>query len=222
MINIKQNTAVTLLIGPFLDETDGVTPETGLTIAQADIRLSKNGGNMAQKNDATSCIHDELGYYTCPLDATDSNTLGILKLSVAPSGSLPVWVDIMVLTAEAYDTLYGTDNFTVDLSATALTNVNSEVDTALTDYDGPTNTEMEARTVVSANYALETSVQTSIANIAALQVDITEILDYEAGDWEIVSDQMIFKTKGGSTLATYDLTKDGIPDSSAPDKREKV
>ena len=64
MILIKQSTAVTLLIGPFLDDTDGKTAETGLTIAQADVRLSKNGANMAQKNEATSCTHDELGMYT--------------------------------------------------------------------------------------------------------------------------------------------------------------
>jgi hypothetical protein len=64
MIFLKQSTAYTPLIGPFLDETDGKTAETALTIAQADVRLSKNGGNMAQKNEATSCTHDELGYYT--------------------------------------------------------------------------------------------------------------------------------------------------------------
>jgi hypothetical protein len=37
-------------------------------------------------------------------------------------------------------------------NSTALGSVNAECDTALTDYDGPTNTEMEARTLVAANY----------------------------------------------------------------------
>ena len=50
MLYLKADTAVTLKIGPFLDDSDGKTAETGLTIAQADVRLSKNGGDIAQKN----------------------------------------------------------------------------------------------------------------------------------------------------------------------------
>lgn len=44
-----------------------------------------------------------------------------------------------------------------DLSAAQ---VNTEADTALADYDAPTNAEMVARTLPSASYALETSLQT--------------------------------------------------------------
>jgi hypothetical protein len=102
---LKQSTAVTVKIGPFLDETDGKTAETALTIAQADVRLSKNGGDIAQKNNATACTHDELGYYDCPLSTTDTNTLGILRLMVHEAGALPVWQDFMVLPANVYDAL---------------------------------------------------------------------------------------------------------------------
>ncbi len=48
MIELKQSTARTVKIGPFYSATDG-SPLTGLTIAQSDVRLSKNGGNLAQK-----------------------------------------------------------------------------------------------------------------------------------------------------------------------------
>jgi len=113
---LKQSTAVTLKIGPFLDSTDGVTAETALTIAQADVRLSKNGGNYAQKNEATSCTHDELGRYGCPLDATDTNTLGILQLDVQESGALPVFHSYMVLPANVYDSLFGADLLQTDLT----------------------------------------------------------------------------------------------------------
>lgn len=44
MLYLEQSTAVTVKIGPFVDETDGFSAEDGLTISQADIRLSKNGG----------------------------------------------------------------------------------------------------------------------------------------------------------------------------------
>lgn len=116
MVYLKQSTSVTLLIGPFVDSTDGNTAETALTIAQADVRLSKNGGNMAAKNDATSCTHDELGYYTCPLDATDTGTLGILKVMVHETGALPVWEECMVVTANVWDTLCSTEHFDVNVA----------------------------------------------------------------------------------------------------------
>lgn len=41
---LKQSTAIDVSLGPFVDSVDGVTPETGLTITQPDIRLKKNGG----------------------------------------------------------------------------------------------------------------------------------------------------------------------------------
>jgi len=112
---LKQSTAATLLIGPFVDATDGVTAEDALTISQADVRLSKNGGNMAQKNEATACTHDELGYYTCPLDTTDTGTLGVLKVMVSEAGALPVWQEYMVVPAAVYDSIVaGSDKLPVD------------------------------------------------------------------------------------------------------------
>jgi len=139
MLFLKQSTAVTVKIGPFLDSTDGNTQETALTIAQADVVLSKNGGTMAAKNDATSCTHDAKGVYGCPLNATDTGTLGRLQLFVHVTGALAVWQEYMVVTANAYDTFCSTDKFDVnvaemsdiDFSATQKASINTEVDNAL-------------------------------------------------------------------------------------------
>lgn len=111
---LKQSTAATIKLGPFVDDTDGKTAETALTIAQADVRLSKNGGDMAQKNDATSATNDELGYYDVPLNATDTGTLGRLNVMVTKSGALPVWAEYLVVTANVFDTLCSTDKFDVN------------------------------------------------------------------------------------------------------------
>ena len=113
---LKQSTAVTLKIGPFVDSTDGNTAETALTIAQADVRLSKNGGNIAQKTEATSCTHDELGMYDCPVDATDTGTLGRLDLVVAETGALVVRHTYMVVPANVWDSLFGADALQVDVA----------------------------------------------------------------------------------------------------------
>ncbi len=110
---LKQSTSVTVVLGPFLDDTDGKTAETSLTLSQADIRLSKNAGTFAQKNDSGSASHMEAGYYACSLNTTDTNTLGHLRIAVAESGALPVWRDFLILPANVYDSLLSTDKLQV-------------------------------------------------------------------------------------------------------------
>jgi hypothetical protein len=104
---LRQSTAATLLLGQFLDDTDGKTAETALTISQADVLLWKEGGTtLAQKNEATSCTHRSHGLYTCPVDTTDTNTLGILSVSVIETGALPIRQDYRVVTADEWDRKY--------------------------------------------------------------------------------------------------------------------
>ncbi|MCP3975978.1 MAG: hypothetical protein GY720_15970 [bacterium] len=105
-MDLKANTAVDVLIGPFVDSTDGNTTEDALTISQADVKLSKNGQSLAQKNDATACAFDDDGYYNCELDATDLNTEGSLALIVHESGALPVRHEYNVLSEAAWDSMY--------------------------------------------------------------------------------------------------------------------
>lgn len=111
---LKQSTAATIEIGPFVDDTDGKTAETALTLSQADIRLSKNGAAFAQKNDANAATHMEIGYYSCALNSTDTNTLGRLRLAVHESGALPVFMEFMVVPANVWDSLFGADKLQVD------------------------------------------------------------------------------------------------------------
>lgn len=107
---LKQSTAATLLIGPFLDETDGKTAETALTISQADVLLWKQGGTtLAQKNETTSATHRSNGLYTVPIDTTDTNTLGILSVSVHEAGALPIRQDYEVVPAVVYDEMFDSD-----------------------------------------------------------------------------------------------------------------
>lgn len=112
---LRQSTSVDVPIGPFTDQTDGFSPETALTITQPDIRLKKNGGAWAQKNAAQTLSHEENGNYEVTLDATDTNTLGLLRLHVNESGALPVWEDFWVVTANFWDSLFSTDLLQVDV-----------------------------------------------------------------------------------------------------------
>ena len=125
---IKQSTASTVKLGPFLDDTDGKTPETGLTISQADIRLSKNGGNFAQSNNSAGATHHENGYYSVPLDTTDTNTLGTFRVAVSKSGALPVWQDYMVVPANVWDSMFGASTLNVNVATLSSAAVDSILD----------------------------------------------------------------------------------------------
>ena len=120
---LKQSTAYTFRFGPFLDDTDGKTAETGLTISQADVRLSKNGGNFAQKNESSSSSHDEIGYYIVVLDTTDTNTVGELLVAVHESGALPVFKTFQVVEEAIYDAVFAA-------SATLITKIDA-IDTVV-------------------------------------------------------------------------------------------
>ncbi len=106
MLYLKQSTASQArLIGPFVDDTDGATAETGLTIANTDIRLSANGGNMFAKTSGGG-THDENGWYTVTFDATDTATVGALQVSCKVAGALAVWAEAYVLEEAIYDALF--------------------------------------------------------------------------------------------------------------------
>lgn len=119
MYFLKQSAAVDIVIGPFVDDTDGKTPETALTISQSDCQLTKNAGAVAQKNDATAASHLGGGHYKVPLNTTDTNTLGRMRLYINESGALPVWMDFMVMPANVWDSLFSTDLLQVDLTQIA-------------------------------------------------------------------------------------------------------
>lgn len=105
---LKQSTAATVVLGPFVDATDGNTAETALTVNQAAVKLSKNAGTFAQKGDATSATHMENGYYSTPLNTTDTNTLGRLVVAVRDAAALPVRQDYLVVTSDEWDRLHAT------------------------------------------------------------------------------------------------------------------
>jgi len=102
---LKQSTAHTFQLGPFVDENDGKTAEASLTIGDTDCFLSKAGAAFAAKNDTTDLTGsgDSRGYYDCVLNSTDTGTLGNLRVHVHVAGALPVWQDFMVVPANVYE-----------------------------------------------------------------------------------------------------------------------
>lgn len=105
---LRQSTTQIIRFGPCLDKDDRVTEETGLTLAQADMRLSKDGAAFDQKSAAGNATHDSDGWYSTTLSITDTDTVGELRLNIhQPANMLPVEDRWWVLEEAIYDAMYG-------------------------------------------------------------------------------------------------------------------
>lgn len=103
---LKQSTASqSRMVGPFVDDTDFKTVETGLTIANTDVKLSKNGAAGVNKNSGGG-THRNNGMYSLTFDATDTGTVGELEGSILVSGALVVVFKFVVLEEVVYDALF--------------------------------------------------------------------------------------------------------------------
>jgi hypothetical protein len=108
MIYLKQSTASQeVILGPFVDSTDGVTAETALSIANTDIKVYKAGTTTSANKNSGGATHDAGGRYSIVLDATDTNTLGSGVIHVSMAGALPVKAEFCVLAANVYDAMIG-------------------------------------------------------------------------------------------------------------------
>jgi hypothetical protein len=121
-IVLRQSTASQeVLLGPFLDSTDGDSEEAGLTIANTDILIWKCGGASPAAKNSGGATHTSNGIYLATLDATDTNTCGSMMLYCHMAGALFVKQPCMVLPQNVYDSLVlGTDYLLTDLSTTGL------------------------------------------------------------------------------------------------------
>lgn len=202
MIFLKQSTASqSVLLGPFIDDTDGATAETALTIANTDIRLSANGGNMAAKNSGGG-THDEAGWYTITLDATDTATVGSLQVSVDVAGALPVFAEFHVLEEAIYDALFAASaagfdsNGRVDVGSwlgtavtTSATSAKPEVDVNSISDDATAADNLEA-TYDGTGYAN--------GNAPATQTQVTGLNDPTAAT---IADAVLDEALSGHTTA---------------------
>jgi hypothetical protein len=133
---LKQNTACHIMFGVFVDKTNGVDLEVGAGIitsidhATTGIFLSKNGAAGAIRHQGvTASVLDAYGMFQVHLDATDTDTVGNLRVMMAEAATfLPVWDDYVVLPANVYDALMGTD--LLDIS---IVQVNGAAQTATLD-----------------------------------------------------------------------------------------
>jgi len=120
MIYLRQSTASQEIpLGRFVDSTDGNTQETALTIANTDIKLWKAGATTLANKNSGGATHIANGEYYAVLDATDTDTIGPMKVSVHVAGALAVQVWCCVLDEAVYDVMFGTTALATTTNITA-------------------------------------------------------------------------------------------------------
>jgi hypothetical protein len=150
MYQIKQSTAITI---PFFVHDASGDAVTGLSDGSFTKRISKNGAAFGAMT--VTITEMENGWYSIPLSTSHSDTLGLLSITFTNAGAKQVNLQWRV-EAKLVD----------DLNDISTAQVNTECDTALTDYDGPTNAEMIARTLLTADY-FDSAVDT-VANVTTV------------------------------------------------------
>ena len=79
MLILRQSTSIDIRVGPFVDATDAVTPETGITLGAADQAevLKFDGAAKLSSGDVDTFVHDNV-------KKTTINTNQILIFIIPP------------------------------------------------------------------------------------------------------------------------------------------
>jgi hypothetical protein len=247
MIYLRQNTASQEIpLGYFLDSTNGDTEETGLTIANTDIKIWKAGATTLANKNSGGATHISNGVYYAILDATDSNTLGSLVIFIHVAGALTVRLECVVLNAKVYDSLItASDKLEVDLiqivgdtqSATDLKDfADAGYDPATNKVQGvvltdtcTTNTDMVGTdSAALATVCTEARLaELDAANIPADIDDIPTVAEFEArtlvaADYVITSDTIAGVNNVNSEVDLGSIKGTALTESNAGDVANNI
>jgi len=229
---LRTNTATRITVGPFLDKTDGITPEIALTVTSElltfvvdtagvptlvlNVAPTASGG----ANDMVHITSDAAGYYDLELAAADVNYLGRATLSLNNVAThLPVFHEFMIVPAVIYDAMIlGTDLLDV-----SVTQVNGAAQTATLD-----TIKAETVLIVADTNELQTDdYPTSIAAVktdtAAILVDTAVIGALGAGLTALSTQTSVDAIKAETALIvadTNELQTDDYPTSIAAIKTD--
>jgi hypothetical protein len=123
---LRADTATTVAVGPFVDATDGVTPETSITNSTHDVHVIKHNSTTAVDISASGTYTwtevdptNMPGWYTINFTAALLDTEGHLVLTFEDNTTyVPLKFEFMVMNANAFDALFesaGTDYLDVNV-----------------------------------------------------------------------------------------------------------
>jgi len=138
---LKANTQVKVVVGPFVDVSDGFTPETGIALSTADEAelVKHDAAAVTDISGATwAAITSMDGYYNLTLTTSHTDTEGMLVIAVQDdSECLPVRQEFMVLAEAAYDSMFvAKDTGFMDVDVKAISGDTTAADNAELMFDG--------------------------------------------------------------------------------------
>lgn len=206
---LKTNTAIRLTVGPFLDKTDGITPEVALTVTSCKLTLMVDTADVPTlildvaptasggANDMVHVTNDDAGFYDLELAAANVNYLGRAMLAITDAAThCPVFHEFMILPAMVYDSIVlGTDTLQADVAqwlgtAAATPTVAGVPEVDLTHVAGATTNVSALATNVDA-------ILTDTAVIGAAGAGLTAVPWNAAWDAEVESE--VDDALGGGT-----------------------
>lgn len=108
---LKQSTQVKVKLGQFVDATDGVTPETGITLGaadQAELLKHDSGTTVDVSGNTWAGITGDGGSYNLTLTTSNTDTVGNLAITVADASVCrPITEHFTVIPAQVWNSLIG-------------------------------------------------------------------------------------------------------------------
>ena len=143
MRELRTNTATRITVGPFVDVTDGITPELAFDVTNCHVTLIVDvAGEPTLVLDTAPTIEDggahitgdDAGLYDLTLADTDLDYLGRAMLAIVDDDvHLPVFHEFSIVTANWYDSKYSTDQ--LDLPTATQTQIDT-IESLLDDARG--------------------------------------------------------------------------------------
>ncbi len=203
---LLQNTSVTVVLGPFVDDTDFKTPETALVINASDVRISKNGGSFAEAT-GSSTTHNENGYYLCTLAIANVDTLGSIDINVNVAGALSVYDSFTVESSDSYNAKYTTELQKVNVTqyiGTSITESSTgrmagNISTFLDNGDTATAKTLDSIGDLNSTMANKTLIQEAMNELA---VDTLTFEDFLNIGLSVFAGKFVANTTTGNTTFT--------------------
>jgi hypothetical protein len=224
---LKQSTSIDIRIGPFVDATDGVTPETVVSLGSADQAevLKANGATTAAMGGAFAAVSGCDGWYNYTVAAGDVDTVGEVVFVVQDSDlCLPVFTRATVVEENVYVAWYAASAAAGTDLASILTDTGTTLDGKLDTIDDFLDTEIAAITaavitnaagvdVAADIIALKAETATIVADTNELQTDWANSGRLDALVDSIKAETVLIVEDTGTTVPALIATLDAVVDT---------
>lgn len=217
-MNIREDTARTIVVGPILD-ADGVAKTDEVV---ASVLASKNGGAPGALDGSATLAHQHTGNYLLALTANDTDTAGVLELSLSSTTNVMPVKSVNVMPTAKWDALYGVTYLQVNTCA--ISSSGPAADNLKAAFNGTgyafTNCVMPTVSTLTGHTAQTGDNYARIgapvgASISADLADVPTVTEFNArtlpsADYVVVTD-----TIAGVTLVTTTTTLTNLPAATA-------